>query len=241
MPTAMTLPSCGFSLAVSGMMIPPLGLRFPSRRLTRMRSCSGRTFTLPSPHAGRCGRLAKARSEGCQAEGRRPGQGRFGRCCPSPRCNPIDPAAVETPFELHRASREQATGQALPGLGFFRISSCAGCSRCCRIGRGLVEVRPRGRRRGVAAARAARAHLAFGRGEHVCIGAALARKEAAIAFETLLGRTRDLRLSPAKNDFAHVPNFILRRLKQRRRGRRPCLERLVPVLTGADADRIEHG
>lgn len=60
----------------------------------------------------------------------------------------------------------------------------------------------------------AKAHLAFGKGEHFCIGAALARKEAAIAFETLLGRTRDLRLSPAKNDFAHVPSFILRGLKQ---------------------------
>ena len=60
----------------------------------------------------------------------------------------------------------------------------------------------------------ARAHLAFGKGEHFCIGAALARKEAAIAFETLLGRTRDLRLAPGKNDFAHVPSFILRGLKQ---------------------------
>jgi cytochrome P450 len=60
----------------------------------------------------------------------------------------------------------------------------------------------------------AKAHLAFGKGEHFCIGAALARKEAAIAFETLLGRTRDLRLSPAKNDFAHVPSFILRGLRK---------------------------
>ena len=60
----------------------------------------------------------------------------------------------------------------------------------------------------------ARANLAFGRGEHFCIGVALARKEAAIAFETLLEGTRDLRLSPGKNDFAHVPSFILRGLKQ---------------------------
>ena len=60
----------------------------------------------------------------------------------------------------------------------------------------------------------AKSNLAFGRGEHFCIGVALARKEAAIAFETLLGATRDLRLSPGKNDFAHVPSFILRGLKQ---------------------------
>jgi cytochrome P450 len=60
----------------------------------------------------------------------------------------------------------------------------------------------------------AKSNLAFGRGEHFCIGVALARKEAAIAFETLLEGTRDLRLSPGKNDFAHVPSFILRGLKQ---------------------------
>jgi cytochrome P450 len=60
----------------------------------------------------------------------------------------------------------------------------------------------------------AKQNLAFGRGEHFCIGVALARKEAAIAFETLLEGTRDLRLSPGKNDFAHVPSFILRGLKQ---------------------------
>jgi len=60
----------------------------------------------------------------------------------------------------------------------------------------------------------AKSNLAFGRGEHFCIGVALARKEAAIAFETILEGTRDLRLSPGKNDFAHVPSFILRGLKQ---------------------------
>ena len=44
LPTATTLPSCGFSLAVSGMMIPPLVFSSSSTRLTRMRSCSGRIF-----------------------------------------------------------------------------------------------------------------------------------------------------------------------------------------------------
>src|ERR671924_223043 len=44
LPTATTFPRCGFSLAVSGMMIPPIFSSLSSSRLTRMRSCSGRTF-----------------------------------------------------------------------------------------------------------------------------------------------------------------------------------------------------
>src|SRR5690606_3225008 len=41
-PTAMTSPSLGFSLAVSGMMMPPAVFSSASMRRTRMRSCSGR-------------------------------------------------------------------------------------------------------------------------------------------------------------------------------------------------------
>ena len=55
-------------------------------------------------------------------------------------------------------------------------------------------------------------HLAFGHGEHYCIGAGLARAELRIGFETLLERLRKPRLS-ARNDFAHHPSFILRGLK----------------------------
>src|SRR5258706_1671566 len=47
-PAATTRPCCGFSLAVSGMKIPPAVFSSPSIRLTRTRSCRGRTFTVVS-------------------------------------------------------------------------------------------------------------------------------------------------------------------------------------------------
>src|SRR6266404_4800914 len=53
LPTAMTLPSWGFSLAVSGMMMPPFLTSFSSSRLTRMRSCNGRIFMVRSPPDGK--------------------------------------------------------------------------------------------------------------------------------------------------------------------------------------------
>jgi cytochrome P450 len=42
--------------------------------------------------------------------------------------------------------------------------------------------------------RKSREHVAFGHGIHFCLGAALARLEARVAFETLFDRCRDFRL-----------------------------------------------
>jgi len=56
-------------------------------------------------------------------------------------------------------------------------------------------------------------HLAFGLGIHYCLGASLARTEARIAFEVLLGRLKDIRLG-AGNDFTHTPSFVFRGLKE---------------------------
>lgn len=54
-------------------------------------------------------------------------------------------------------------------------------------------------------------HLAFGNGEHFCPGAGLARSEARIATQMLLGGLRNIRLAP-DNDFRFGDSFVLRGL-----------------------------
>jgi cytochrome P450 family 150 subfamily A5 len=57
----------------------------------------------------------------------------------------------------------------------------------------------------------ARRNIAFGHGEHFCIGASLARAEARISFERLLARLDDIRLvDPAA--LSYVKTFIIRGL-----------------------------
>jgi cytochrome P450 len=56
--------------------------------------------------------------------------------------------------------------------------------------------------------RDARGHLAFGFGEHYCLGASLARLEARIALEALLDELPELRL--AQDEIANVDSFMMR-------------------------------
>jgi len=56
----------------------------------------------------------------------------------------------------------------------------------------------------------AKEHLAFGYGIHTCIGAQLARRELKIAFEILLSRLKNIRLSLQQSELNYSPNILLR-------------------------------
>lgn len=60
--------------------------------------------------------------------------------------------------------------------------------------------------------RSPRAHLAFGRGVHFCVGAPLARLEARVVLEELLARTRRFGLDPRGRAPAYVPSLFMHRL-----------------------------
>ncbi|WP_428310530.1 cytochrome P450 [Hydrocarboniphaga sp.] len=53
-------------------------------------------------------------------------------------------------------------------------------------------------------------HLAFGHGAHVCLGAALARKEMVVALPIVLQRLRNLRFAEGLNSFRFSPSPLLR-------------------------------
>jgi cytochrome P450 len=59
-----------------------------------------------------------------------------------------------------------------------------------------------------------RDHVAFGHGEHYCIGAGLARAEARIGVNRILDRMGDIRLAEGRNDFTYEDTFVLRGLRQ---------------------------
>src|SRR3954452_21226376 len=68
-PTATTSPSIGFSLAVSGMMIPPAVFSSASTRLIRTRSCKGLKLAMPaSPSLGLGCRMSAARRRSDRAD-----------------------------------------------------------------------------------------------------------------------------------------------------------------------------
>jgi cytochrome P450 len=56
-------------------------------------------------------------------------------------------------------------------------------------------------------------HVAFGQGMHFCLGASLARLEGQIAINTLLARTRDLRLTVEPNALRWRSGLVLRGLE----------------------------
>jgi cytochrome P450 len=66
----------------------------------------------------------------------------------------------------------------------------------------------------------AREHLAFGRGPHSCPGGSLARTEARISIERILGRMEDIRISESAHGAAgdrhyeYAPTYILRGLQR---------------------------
>ncbi|MDP9465339.1 MAG: cytochrome P450 [Actinomycetota bacterium] len=56
-------------------------------------------------------------------------------------------------------------------------------------------------------------HLAFGKGIHFCLGAALSRLEAKVALDELTKRVGSYRLADS-NDYAYYPSFMLRGLQR---------------------------
>jgi cytochrome P450 len=57
-------------------------------------------------------------------------------------------------------------------------------------------------------------HMAFSLGEHHCPGAGLTRLEQALTFEAIFDRLPNPRLAEGRNDFAHVPMFTMRSLRE---------------------------
>ena len=59
-----------------------------------------------------------------------------------------------------------------------------------------------------------RTHLAFGFGEHFCLGAPLARREMYYSFKVLIERIDEMWFAEGRNEFRYHPNYFLRALKE---------------------------
>ena len=59
-----------------------------------------------------------------------------------------------------------------------------------------------------------RRHMAFSLGEHHCPGAGLTRLEQSLTLKAVFDRLPNLRLAEGRNDFAHVPMFTMRSLRE---------------------------
>jgi cytochrome P450 len=60
----------------------------------------------------------------------------------------------------------------------------------------------------------AKHHLAFGRGNHRCLGAPLARLEGRLAFQRVLERMKNIRLAPGHETPRHLENILFRAPKE---------------------------
>ncbi len=81
-----------------------------------------------------------------------------------------------------------------------------------------------------------RPHLAFGHGEHFCLGASLAREEARIGIEVLLARTERLELVGDVDSLEYQPTYAMHGVK-----RLPLRMALRPEPPASCSDRIRGG
>jgi cytochrome P450 len=57
-------------------------------------------------------------------------------------------------------------------------------------------------------------HLAFSQSEHHCPGFSLSKLEQFLSFQALIERLPNLRFTSGRNDFKHLPGFVLRSLRE---------------------------